>query len=79
MEGYFNVSGAHNAFDDFDIEGKKSFDMVEKNNTNFSPKVRIIIVAVFNWHLAFHYFTDFFFSVSDFSLGERPGESLMDI
>lgn len=75
MEGYFNVSGAHNAFDDFDIEGKKSFDMVEKNNTNFSPKVRIIIVAVFNWHLAFHYFTDFFFLFLILAWGKDRGKA----
>lgn len=39
MEGYFNVSGSHNAFDDFDIEGKKSFDKVEKKANNFNSKV----------------------------------------
>jgi len=55
MEGYFNVSGAHNAFDDFDIEGKKSFDIVEKNHMNFSPQVGFILLAIYKTKLSFLY------------------------
>lgn len=38
MEGYYNISGSHNAFDDFDIEGKKSFDDIDKQTeSKFKP------------------------------------------
>lgn len=42
MEGYFNVSGSLNAFDDFDIEGKKSFDDIQNQHNDFDKsKVKI--------------------------------------
>lgn len=42
MEGYFNVSGSLNAFDDFDIEGKKSFDDIQNQHNDFDKsKVKV--------------------------------------
>ncbi|XP_026284251.2 uncharacterized protein CG7065-like [Frankliniella occidentalis] len=38
MEGYFSIGGSHHVFDDFDIEGKKSFDDIERKQNNVKPK-----------------------------------------
>ena len=39
MEGYYNISGPQDAFDDFDIEGKIAFDEIGKkrNEAKFKP------------------------------------------
>lgn len=39
MEGYYNVSGSHDAFDDFDIEGKIAYDEVKKKQNDAKTKV----------------------------------------